>query len=643
MLRTRVIAGWTSSVVLALVFATLVTLIARFEVFLEPLRVTPPEPAPVTLRLAPTRIHATEDGHARPIDIVAPRVALGEVVVDPVTAALVDAYEQARRPPRSDEIFGLFFVFFLLGLVLATWLRMLSPGRGALVRAQLGLLGITMLFVLYAKTYFLLSDGATTLVPIGALSLWARVYLDRRTAFMIALVASCLIASMADFDPIAAVVFLAAGMSPVLLVRDKKKTFSMLPAGIAGGVAGAAMYAAARVLFVGEFDLHEELAEPLRSDLVGALAAGPLAGIVAVALHPLAWRALGAVSRQRLLELSDLDQPLLRKMAKEAPGSWEHARAMANLAEAAANAIRGDALLTRVGAYYHDLGKTIQPKLFVENLTRGEASLHIGLEPDVSADAIMAHVVEGTEILRRGGIPEPVVEFAYTHHGTSVIEYFWHKCLEQGNPKHRDESFFRYPGMRPRTKETAILMLVDSIEAASRTIDPPERDKFEEMVQRIVFVKLRQGQLDESGLTLADLRTMTTQLVDTLCNVHHTRIRYPWQDRMDKGEAQLPIPGAATEEEIVRARAEAEEREDAGTQPMPIPAAAIRADEAGTTRPDRESIRGAVRADAEAEAEAEANADSASDAEIEGAPDDEPRASAETDEASDAEDDHTAP
>src|SRR5690606_10112285 len=166
---------------------------------------------------------------------------------------------------------------------------------------------------------------------------------------------------------------------------------------------------------------------------------------------------------------------------------------------------------TRVGAYYHDLGKSCQAKYFVENLQPGEPTPHRHIPPDLSADAIIAHVAEGVNILRRGRIPEPVVEFAYTHHGTSVIEYFWHKTLEEGNPRERDEAFFRYPGMRPRTKETAILMLVDSVEAASRTIDPPEREKFEEMVQRIVFVKLRQGQLDESGLTLAELRTISTQ------------------------------------------------------------------------------------------------------------------------------------
>jgi putative nucleotidyltransferase with HDIG domain len=252
--------------------------------------------------------------------------------------------------------------------------------------------------------------------------------------------------------------------------------------------------------------------------------------------------AFGVVSRAQLLNLTDLAQPLLKKMASEAPGSWEHSRAMANLAEAAAAAIGADALLTRVGAYYHDLGKTCQSKYFIENLGRGERSPHQDLDPDVSADAIMAHVVEGVRILRRGHIPEAVIEFSYTHHGTSIIEYFWHKCVEQGNPKGLTEDAFRYPGMRPRTRETAILMLVDSIEAGARTVDPPTRDKFLEMVQRVIFVKMQQGQLDESGLSVSDIRTLALHITDALVNAYHKRVRYPWQDAVDRGEAPLPVP-----------------------------------------------------------------------------------------------------
>ena len=210
---------------------------------------------------------------------------------------------------------------------------------------------------------------------------------------------------------------------------------------------------------------------------------------------------------------------------------------MANRAEAAAAAIQADALLTRTGAYYHDLGKSIQAKYYIENLSPGERSPHEELEPEVSADAIMAHVIEGTRILREGGIPEPVVEFVYTHHGTGVIEYFWHKCLKQGNPKQLTEDTFRYPGMPPRTKETAILMLIDSIEAGARTVEPPSREAFEELVQRVIFTKLKQGQLDDSGLSLEDLRTLSTRITDTLVSVYHSRIRYPWQEERDQQRA----------------------------------------------------------------------------------------------------------
>ena len=179
----------------------------------------------------------------------------------------------------------------------------------------------------------------------------------------------------------------------------------------------------------------------------------------------------------------------------------------------------------------------------------------------MSADAIMAHVVGGAQILREAGIPEPVVEFSYTHHGTSVIEYFWHKYVEMGNPRNLNESAFRYPGMRPRSKETAILMLIDSVEAAARTIDPPSRDKFEQMVQRIFFMKLRQGQLDESGLTMEDLRVLATNVTDTLVSVYHNRIKYPWQNRPEGTQDALPMPGVATEADVERAREESREEQ----------------------------------------------------------------------------------
>ncbi len=548
-MRTRALATPLSVLLLATSAATLTTLVARVELFAEPLSLATAidngAPAPVTLRIPSTHARLPMEGELR---IAHPRIARGAPIPEEAEE-IVRSYELQRRPLRLDELVGTFFACLLVYLLLGTWLRTLSPSRGTLVRTQLGLFGAMLGFLVLGKGMLLLTDVGTSLAPLAVLTLWTRVYLDRRTAFLVAIAGAALIGALVDFDPIAMTTLAAQGMTPVLFARDRRRPVMFVLGGALGGLAAAGTFAASRVLFVGYFDLFEELADPLRSELCAAAAGGLLAGVVSYSLLSVALAMLGAVSRHRLLELTDLDHPLLRRMAKDAPGSWEHARAMANLAEAATSAIGGDALLVRVGAYYHDLGKTIQPKYYVENLVRGEKSPHLGLPPDLSADAIRAHVLEGVHILRDGGIPEPVVEFAYTHHGTSVIEYFWHQNLKNGNPKNLDDAFFRYPGMRPRTKETGILMLVDAVEAASRTIDPPERGKFEEMVQRIVFNKLRQGQLDESGLTMTDMRVITAQLVETLCNIHHSRIRYPWQDK--KGtESDLPAPGAATEADM---------------------------------------------------------------------------------------------
>jgi putative nucleotidyltransferase with HDIG domain len=366
-------------------------------------------------------------------------------------------------------------------------------------------------------------------IPVAVIPLWVATSFDRRTALVVNVLLAFAVASLLHFDLVLLGVALAGGGSATLLFRDRKKNRHLIVAGILGGGAAAVLMSAMMVLLDGDFNVWADVSRSWGSQLMGCLGGGVAAGLFAAGFRPPAERLLGNVSRERLLDLTDLEQPLLKKMTREAPGSWEHARAMANLAEAAAAAIGVDALLTRVGAYYHDLGKTVQSKYFIENLLPGESSPHDELDPDVSAEAIMQHVIKGTKILRDGGIPEPVVEFAYTHHGTQVVEYFWNKCQEQGNPKGLSEARFRYPGMKPQTKETAILMLVDSIEAASRTIDPPDRTQFEAMISRIIFTKLRFGQLDDSGLTMADLRVLLARTSDMLVNMHHHRIKYQWQ------------------------------------------------------------------------------------------------------------------
>lgn len=561
MLRTRLIAGPRAGLVLSAVTATLLTIISVGETFFEPLRVTPDAPSPITLRLPPVAMRTADADERHRLVRVAPSIPRGTRITDPTIAEYATLYEDARRPVRLGALLGGWFVYFLIGIMMTTYLRRFSLSYGTLLRTQVGLLALTTGFFAAAKLTLLLTSTSAFALPVAALSLWVALFLDRRTAFMVAMAASFLCASLVHYKYACVLAYLAGGFTITLALRARRRASDILMAGAAAGVASATLVVASALLAGGGIVLQGAAEGTFLNDAASGVASGLLAALLATFLQGSVGRLLGSVSRGRLLDLTDLTQPLLQKMAREAPGSWEHARAMANLAEAAASSIGADALLTRVGAYYHDLGKTCQPKYFIENLDPGEVSPHEGLDPDVSADAIMAHVVGGVAILREGGIPEPVVEFAYTHHGTSVIEYFWHKCLSQGNPKELSENFFRYPGMRPRTKETAILMLVDAIEAASRTIDPPEREKFEEMVNRIIFVKLRQGQLDESGLTVEDLRVMSKKLVDTLVKANHHRIRYPWQEARERGETPLPVPeGDASDEEVKRAVVEALEQ-----------------------------------------------------------------------------------
>lgn len=544
MLRTRLRAGPVAGFVLSVLFALVFTAISVADLYLPALVPRMGAPAPVTLRL-PYGPRIVRDAQHRLVyehtRLIVPRGTVLHEWDDDHRAAF--AYESIRRPPTTGRLASLYVLYFIIAMMLTAYLRRFGQSRVRLLRAQIGLLAQLAGTLLLAKAILLFTALPEFWLPMAALPLWVALAFDRRTAFLVEVGGAFVAASLLRFDVILLSVLLVRGIASTLFFFDRKHPRQMLLAAALAGVAGAIGFVALTVIFEGRFSIAADLSRGLSSNVLACISGGVLAGLLARALREPAERMMGQVSRDKLLDLTDLEQPLLKKMSAEAPGSWEHARAMANLAEAAAAAIGADALLTRVGAYYHDLGKTVQCKYFIENLAPGERSPHEDLDPDVSADAIMAHVVMGTKILRDGRIPEPVVEFAYTHHGTQLVEYFWHKCKEQGNPKGLSEEHFRYPGMKPQTKETAILMLVDSIEAASRTIWPPEQKKFEEMIQRVIFSKLSAGQLDESGLTLADIRILTARMAATLVNMYHGRIKYPWQREAERG---TPPPPTAT-------------------------------------------------------------------------------------------------
>jgi cyclic-di-AMP phosphodiesterase PgpH len=345
MLRTRLIAGRVTGLVLSAAFAVFATIVVLGPSLVEPLRVRPGHPAPVALR--------NGLGDAAELRVPSGLVASpGDVLErDTARARIATRIERARRPPSVSRALAFLIIFFVLAQMITTYVPRLSPSRGALLRTQVGLLAMLGSLIAVSQLVLLLTPVSALVLPVALVPLWASHFIDRRTALIVGFAASFLLASLVGFRLVALVTFLSTTLTATGLLRDRKHPYVMAITGLAAGVVALFAAGLAKDLFDGGVDLAQEISRPFASELLAALLGGPIAGAVAVLAQPVPVLALGAVSRTRLLELTDLDQPLLRKMAAEAPGSWEHARAMANLAEAAAAAIGADALLTRVGAY----------------------------------------------------------------------------------------------------------------------------------------------------------------------------------------------------------------------------------------------------------------------------------------------------
>jgi len=247
--------------------------------------------------------------------------------------------------------------------------------------------------------------------------------------------------------------------------------------------------------------------------------------IVTIGLLPLFESLFGFSTNITLLELADLNQPLLKRLGMEAPGTYHHSIIVGNLAEAAAKAINANPLLARVGAYYHDIGKMEIPEYFVENQL-GIKSKHESLNPTMSALVLASHVKKGRIIGEEAGLPDAVLNFVEEHHGTTLMSYFYNKAKEMELPIGSEDEF-RYPGPKPQSKETAIVMLADSTEAASRTLDNPTSARIRNLIQKLMNDKFLSGELMNCGLTLKDLNDIREAFVSILIGVFHHRIPYP--------------------------------------------------------------------------------------------------------------------
>ncbi|HED23774.1 MAG TPA: HDIG domain-containing protein [Firmicutes bacterium] len=279
-------------------------------------------------------------------------------------------------------------------------------------------------------------------------------------------------------------------------------------------------------LFFGNVSMETDSLINFSYSAIAGVGNGIFSAVVAIGLLPFLESLFGVTTAITLLELSNPNHPLLREMLLKAPGTYYHSMMVSNLAEAAADRLKANSLLTRVGAYYHDIGKLKRPYFFSENQLSGE-NPHEKLSPNLSALIIGAHPKDGLEMGRKHRLPEPVIEIAAQHHGTSMISFFYQQAVEQNGTDKVEAEKFRYEGPKPQTKEAAIIMLADTVEAGVRSLTKPTSNRVEMMVRRMIKEKLEDGQLDQSDLTLKELDVIADAFIYIMSGIYHSRIEYP--------------------------------------------------------------------------------------------------------------------
>ena len=464
------------------------------------------------------------------------RYAVGDVIVppgSPVTeeelkllrrehAEFIQQSETWHKLTRSLSVFGLFVAMFTLsGFYIHLHHREVLDDLGH-VATLVGLSVATVVICLLS------ADDAwqAEIVPLLVFAMTVAIAYDEDLALLLAAeVALVLVVGLGR--GLADYVTLTAASAATIFWMGRIRSRSKL---IYVGLWAAAV---ATLTYVGTSLLRER---PI--DLQLLYEAGRfgvwtlLAGFLMTGLLPFIERAFGVLTDVSLLEIGDVAHPLLQELVRRAPGTYNHSINVASIGEAAAEAIGARGLLVRVGAYFHDIGKMLKPAYFVENQGQ-QGNRHESLVPAMSTLIIIAHVKEGAELARQHRLPQPIIDLILEHHGTTLVEYFYRRATAQSqadpNGTDVDEQTYRYPGPKPNSRESAVMMLSDAVESASRTLTEPTPARIASLVHEIAMKRLLDGQFDECGLTLEELELIEQSLVKSLTAVYHGRVKYPDQ------------------------------------------------------------------------------------------------------------------
>lgn len=475
----------------------------------------------------------------------------GEIILrigDIATPEDVESLEQIGLLANEWEWWSLLrtvaFTFVIL-VVTALSIYRIRPRTARNYQEMSLLVLVSVAWLLAAKLMIVPHDWLPYLYPLAAMSMLLACLVDARIAIVFTISFALVVHYLGGHNSVLVVYMAAGGLLGATILGRAERLTVFLWAGLAVAVSNLLTIAAYRLPF-------DSLSSPqvLQLLLVVVLNGGLSASIALLGYFALG-SLFGITTSLQLNELSRPTHPLLRQLLLKASGTYHHTIVVSNLAERGAATIGADALLARVGAYYHDIGKIVRPYFFTENMADA-GSPHDKLDPLTSAQIIISHVTDGVDLAQKYRLPQRIQDFIREHHGTTLVYYFYARALaEIDNGGHVDEAQFRYPGPRPRSKETAVLMLADTCEAAVRSVRPATREDVAVLVNRLIDERAADGELSECGLTFKDLRLVKETFIQVLQGVHHPRISYPDLLRAPSATEQVIAPITYDEPEAV--------------------------------------------------------------------------------------------
>ena len=446
----------------------------------------------------------------------------------------IESYKEAKGESIGSEGIILQFIgkflhisFFITILAIYLYLFRKKIFYDNTKIVLISILVVFVSFVTYLINHIAVKAPIHFLIFVPAASMIFTIVFDSRVGFYLTVILSLIVGALRGNDySFMAMNFIAGGLS-VYTVRDIKnrtqifRSFLFILIGYTASILafGLERFAPAETMLI-------ELAFAASNALVSP--------VLTYGLLIFFERLFNITTDLTLLELSNFDRPLLRELARKAPGTFNHSMTMGTIAEAAAEKIGANSLLARVGAYYHDIGKTIEPQGFVENQMNSQ-NLHEDLPPEESANMILKHVNEGIELARQHKLPQELIDFIPMHHGTTVSTYFYEKAKTLYGEDNVKVDDYKYPGPKPNSRETVIVMLADGCESAVRSITEPDASKVENMINNIFNLRLKEGQLDDAPITFSDISKMKEAFLSILISQHHRRIKYPKQEDAEQG------------------------------------------------------------------------------------------------------------